>query len=218
MPEKQCPNFALADTSAVEQEGLRTGSETCPEKLTCQDRSALDAAPPLAQRADRECLTCAEPGTTPRLFPPESPPNLAPFTAPLKERVKSPTPTPPERRPQPRRRALPGPAGPERLGAPLQTSVRAPSQAPQRLGSPGRGFLLVRRPPLPSLVRGALGNEQPALWSAHSARIGGPSRSLLAAAPEGLGEPRRTLFWFLELLLEKPAEVDATEPRGRGEL
>lgn len=86
---------SVAGTSAVEQEGLRTGSETCPEKLTCQERSARDAAPPLAQRADRECLTCAEPGTTPRLFPPESPPNLAPFTAPLKERVKSPPPTPP---------------------------------------------------------------------------------------------------------------------------
>lgn len=120
--------------------------------------------------------TCAEPGTTPRLFPPESPPNPAPFTAPLKERVKRPTPTPREQRPLPRQRALPRPAGPERLGAPLRTSVRVSSQAPRRLQRPGRGFLLVRRPPLPSFARGAIGSEKPALWVVHGAPIGGGSR------------------------------------------
>ncbi|XFF86541.1 hypothetical protein AB1E18_012760 [Capra hircus] len=75
VPEKQFPIFALAGVSAAEQEGRRTGSDRCRERLTARTGVPRDAVPPLARRAgSRKCLDLrGSQGRRPAFSPEENP-------------------------------------------------------------------------------------------------------------------------------------------------
>lgn len=75
VPEKQFPIFALAGVSAAEQEGRRTGSDRCRERLTARTGVPRNAVPPLARRAgSRKCLDLrGSQGRRPAFSPEENP-------------------------------------------------------------------------------------------------------------------------------------------------
>lgn len=161
MPGKQFPTFALAGSSADEQEVRRTGSERRPGRLTCRDRSARDAAPHLRRVRIGTVPGPARAGRRPASSPKRAPQPRS-LHRPSKRAGKKAHPHPRERRPRPRGRALLGPV----------------ADAGSRL-DPGRGDSRVRtwsfaRRLLPC-ARAAIRTEEPSVPRA--------ARTDLAAAP-----------------------------------